>query len=188
MVILLKKAGGLEVRVFGKVALIANGEINIIDPISDLKYTSRLELEEQHPQLVEGPMSTAARFQVNADGFQGVMVRGHMLQKFETLTAASLTMHAELFYGLKRIERHFINSNSDPYYRDLVTQLERSYQMLNAGHPDDRRLVTAALQKGRSAVKHIFPNDKLLLVLVTNIEYGLMGSKQEAWTNDDKTI
>ncbi len=186
MAIVLKKSGGLEVRVFGKAALITGGEIKLIRPISDLKYTNNLELEERHPQLLEGPMVTAGRFQVNADGFQGVLVRGHMLQRFETLTAAGLNLHAELFYGLKRIERHFVNSQSDPYYRDLVSQLERSYQMLSANHSDGRRLATAALQKGKAAVKYIFPNDKLLLVLVTNIEYGLMGQRQEAWTSQDR--
>lgn len=188
MALVLKKGGHLDVRVFGRTAVIFNGELHLIRPISDLKYTANLELAADHPQLLEGPMVTAGRFQVTNEGYQGVLVRGHMLQRFETLTAAGLNLHAELFYGLKRIERHFINSSTDPYYRDLVAQLERSYQMLSTGHPDGRRLATAALQKGKAAVKYIFPNDKLLLVLVTNIEFGLMGPKQEAWTNNDKTL
>jgi hypothetical protein len=187
MALVLKKNGSLEVRVFGKTALIFGGELHLIRPISDLKYTSNLELADRHPQLLEGPMVTAARFQVTGEGYQGVLVRGHMLQRFETLTAAGLNLHAELFYGLKRIERHFINASTDPYYRDLVAQLERAVQAVNTGHPDGRRLATGALQKGKAALKYIFPNDKLLLVLVTNIEFGLMGPKQEAWTND-KTL
>jgi hypothetical protein len=186
LVINLKRMGALEVRVYGRTAQIHNGEIQLIRPISDLKYNARLELAEGHPQLLEGPMVTAARFQVTHEGYQGVMVRGHMLQRFETLVAGGLNLHAELFYGLKRIERYFINSATDPYYRELLTQLERAQQAVNVGHPDARRLATSALQKGKAALKHIFPNDKALLVLVTNIEFALMGPKSEdvKWTNE----
>jgi hypothetical protein len=186
LVVNLKRLGALEVRVFGRTAQIHNGEVQLIRPITDLKYNARLELSEGHPQLIEGPMVTAARFQVNQDGYQGVMVRGHMLQRFETLVAGGLNLHAELFYGLKRIERYFVNSATDPYYRDLLAQLERANQAVASGHPDGRRLATAALQKGKAALKHIFPNDKALLVLVTNIEFALMGAKTEEarWTNE----
>lgn len=184
LVAVLKRSGGLEVRVYGRMAMISGGELQLIRPVTDLKYNGQLELAKRHPLLLEGPMATAARFQVTDEGYQGVLVRGHMLQRFETLSAAGLNLHAELFYGLKRIERHFINANTDPYYRDLVAQLERAYQALNAAHPDGRRLATAALQKGKAAIKHIFPNDKLLVVLVTNIEFAMMGPKAETWPGE----
>ncbi|MGE0762638.1 MAG: hypothetical protein AB7N80_05115 [Bdellovibrionales bacterium] len=176
----LKSNGALIVRVYGRAAQIVGGALQLIRPLTELQYTSQLELDKQVVQLLEGPMVTAARFNLNDDGCQGVMVRGHMLQRYETLSAGGLAQHAELFYGLKRIERFFINPTSDPYHRELVGGLERAYQLLQNGHPDGKRMANGALQRGKAALKHIFPNDKLLMVLVTNIEFALISPQPSA--------
>lgn len=182
----LKADGTLQVRVYGRAAQILQGELKTIRPITELRYNSRLELEKNVPQTLEGPMVTAARFQLREDAVHGTMVRGHMLQRYETLNAGSLTQYAELFYGLKRIEKHFINPTSDPYHRDMVSQLERAYQSLQNQHPDSKRLASAALQRGKAALKHIFPNDKLLMVLVTNIEFAMINPQSEPWDQQSK--
>src|SRR5690606_34827541 len=76
----LKANGALQVRVYGRCAQIVNGQLQLIRPITELHYTPQLELEKQVTQILEGPMVTAARFQIVGEGCQGVMVRGHMLQ------------------------------------------------------------------------------------------------------------
>ena len=182
----LKSNGALQVRVYGKTALILDGTLQLINPTTELNYNSQLELDKNVVQILEGPMVTAARFHLNDDGTSGVIVRGHMLQRYETISAGGLPQHAELFYSLKRIERYFIQATSDPYHRELVTALERVYQMLQNGHPDARRMATGALQKGKAALKHIFPNDKLLMVLVTNTEFALMSQQPEPWNSQSK--
>jgi len=185
MVLILDRSGGLRIRIFKKVCLIREGRLELLAPLTDLTYTSNLELYPNTPQILEGPMLIAARFQITDDGCFGLMVRGHMLQKYETLTGGELMQHPELFYSLKRIERHFVNPTSDPFYRDLVTQLEKVYQMLTAQMPEGKRLAPSLLQKGKTALKNIFPNDKLLMVLVTNIEFALMALEKDTWTKTE---
>lgn len=179
LVAILKRNSSLHVRVYNRLARILGGELHALRPVSDLKYSADLELLQFEPFLLECPMVTAGKFQVTTDGIQGTLVRGHSLQRFETLTMGPIQNHAEVFYGLKRLERHFINPQSDPYYRDMATQLERVYQLLSQGSPDGRRMATSVLQRARAAQKNIFPNDKLLQTLISNVEFALMGSAVE---------
>jgi hypothetical protein len=178
----LKKAGRLEVRVYGRGCWILNGNLELLEPMSELNYSSGLELLPHFPQLLECPLATTARFQVVESGTQGVMVRGHLLQKYETLNGGAVHSKSELLYVLKRIERHFIDPLTDPYYRELVNQLDRAAQQAKNPQPEAQKLASATLQKGKNALKQIFPNDKQLTVLVTNLEYSLLKSDQSAWT------
>lgn len=183
----LKSSSGLEIRVYGRSALIVGGQLRLIEPMTDLKYNAQLELELNVQQLLEGPMVTASRFHVNHEGCQGTMVRGHMLQRYETLASSGLAQYSELFYGLKRIERHFINPTTDPYHSEMVQLLEKTLHMIQSRHPDAKKAAVSTLQRAKAALKHIFPNDKQLTVLVTNIEYGLMPSQPEPWNTPLKT-
>lgn len=187
----LRKRGGLEIRVFNRLAKIQDGKLTLWGPVTDLKYTMDLELVADQIQVIECPMTTSACFKITEQGCQGVLVRSHLLQKFENLTLGHLNQHSELFYGLKRIEKHYINPHSDPYYKDLVAQLERVEHLLKQNHPEGRRLAPSLLQKSKAALKNIFPNDKLLTILVTNVEFSLISAvqasqNQESWINHSK--
>ncbi len=182
MAILLKKSGNFEIRIYGRAALIKQGELDLPRPLTQLFYTMDVELEPFKWQVLEGPVVTLARFRLNDDGCQGTMIRGHMLQRYETMASGALSQHPELFYALKRVERHFINPPSDPFYRDLVMQLEKAKQLLRLSHPDGRRVANGALHRAKSALQNIFPNDKVLSGLVTNVEFALMSQTTEPWT------
>lgn len=182
MAILLKKNGHFEVRIYSRAAFVNQGELDLTKPLTQLYYTIDVELEPFKWQTLEGPVVTLARFRLNDDGCQGTMIRGHMLQRYETMASGALSQHPELFYSLKRVERHFINPPSDPFYRDLVMQLEKAKQLMRLSHPDGRRVANGALHRAKSALQNIFPNDKVLSGLVTNVEFALMSQTTEPWT------
>lgn len=189
LTILLKSNGELQVRVYNRWALLRGGKLSLIQPVTNLLYNSRLELAPHFAHWIEGPMSTAARFQIDDQGLSsGVLVRGHTLQRFETLASAPLRQHGELFYGLKRIEKHFINPQSDPYYLELIQHLERTHYALEQRHSDGLKLAQKHLPKAKAALKNIFPNDKRLVVLVTNIEYFLVTDDQRAQWNETNLV
>ena len=124
-------------------------------------------------QVLEGSLMTTHCFHVDYEGVHGLITRGYTFQKFETYIRAKLSETQDLFASLKKVERHFIDAQSDPYYQDMVSRLERANRML--GNPSLDALAEAerALNRGRLGLKNIFPNDRLLTLLVTHLEYGI---------------
>ncbi len=178
----LNPSGCLKVRVHPHFALISNGRLELLPALSQLEYNSQMELLPQAKHWLDTSMLTTAQFYLREGGVEGLLIRGYTFQKFETLRQSSISQHPELFYSLKRLERHYINPKSDPFYQELVALLERAYQLVSSGHPDGPNLAQEALRRGKLALKNIFPSDKLLLLLVTNIEYWMLTSdKGQPW-------
>ena len=179
MALRLSGSGMLDVEVFGSWSLVDGSKLIPLEPLSRLSYSSHLELmPHMHHYVESGPM-TSTRFQLVENGIQGHTIRGYSFQKYETLQGGSLSQHSELFFALKKIERIFVQAETDPFYQELVGMLEKSYNMLSAKHPDAAKMAEAAVAKGQQALKTVFPHDKLLLLLVTNIEF-LLGQKARA--------
>ena len=178
LALVLFSTGNMRIQVFSNVAMVQGAKLRPLMPLTHLEYDSKMDLQTHFDHLLEGPMLTLNKFQITDEGLRGWILRGYTLQKYETLNGGNLTQNPELFYTLKRIEKYYINPQSDPFYLELVGILEKAYQLLSQGHPDAPRMGEAALQRGKQALKNIFPNDKLLLLLVSNIEYYLF-SKNE---------
>ncbi|MCB0412451.1 MAG: hypothetical protein KDD22_07990, partial [Bdellovibrionales bacterium] len=170
----LKVSGELEVRVFKNRARILKGRLIPLPPVTFLEYGPQLDLTPLRRMVLAGPMMSSYLFEVTDTGLRGLTTRGHTFQKLDTLNAPQLSSCPDLFFALKRIEKYYIRPESDPFYQELVSLLEKSYQLISAGEPNCEKLAETALMKGRLALKNIFPNDKLLLLLVTNIEYWLI--------------
>ena len=69
--------------------------------------------------------------------------------------------------------RHFIDAQSDPDYQEIVTKLERANRLLSNPTLDNVMVAEKALNRGRMYLKNAFPNDRLLGLLVTHLDYGL---------------
>lgn len=171
MAIWLTHSGLVRVRVYGTTVVIKNGILTPLAPFTSLDYNSQLELQPKAYQLLETSMMTIARFRTSEDGCHGQMIRGYSFQKCDTIQSPSVARNPELFYTLKKIERHYVKKESDPFYQELVSMLEKAHQLLNSRQIEGPKMGEAVLQRARMALKNIFPNDKLLLILVTNVEY-----------------
>lgn len=189
--IILYSNGSLRARVYSPNAIIIDGELELLSPLTDLSYTAGLELQPGVVQTLEGALLVTSRFVFTDHGCQGVMLRGHALQKYETLSGVGIEQVPELYHALKKLENHYIKAESDPFYQELIGQLEKAYQVVSGAPREmNKKSIETVLQKGKAALKNIFPNDKLLLLLVTNIEYLLINHERrspprerEPWTN-----
>ncbi len=173
LVLILSPTGTLEAKVYPNMALVSGPKLKLVAPVTHLYYTSALELMPHVRQLLEGSLMTQHCFEITTEGVQGLITRGATFQKFETFIRAKLSETQDLFMSLKKVEKHFINPQSDPFYQELVGRLERANRMVNNPRAENLEEADRALNRGRSALRTIFPNDRLLTLLVTHLEYGL---------------
>lgn len=173
LVLVLSPAGSLEAKVYSNMALVWGPRLRLVAPVTQLYYASDLELMPHVRQVLEGSLLTTHCFHVDTEGVHGLVTRGYTFQKFETFIRAKMSETQDLFASLKKLERHFINPQSDPYYQELITRLERANRLLS--HPSHDGLAEAerALNRGRMCLKNVFPNDRLLTLLVTHLDYGI---------------
>lgn len=163
----------LRVTVYPKVLAIREGELLPLCQDFTLFYTADLQIHPMaHHQIEVGP-HTAARFRYGPDGIQGTIIRGYTFQKYSAMDGGGLHRHPILFYPLKRLEQFFVNRKSDPMYIELTGLLEKALELLNGGHPEAFKFAGAAFERGRLALEHIFPDDKLVRLLINNLEKSL---------------
>jgi hypothetical protein len=173
LTLILFPSGKLEVHVYPNLAVVWGARLGLVSPVSRLHYTPELELMPHVKQVLEGNQMITHCFHVDREGVHGLMTRGASFQKFETYIRAKLSDTQDLFSSLKRLERHFIKPQSDPYYQEMVARLERATRLLDSRRPGDLEAAESALNKGRLCLKSTFPNDRLLTLLVTHLEHGI---------------
>jgi hypothetical protein len=78
-----------------------------------------------------------------------------------------------LFLQLKKVEKHFINPQTDPFYQEIVGRLEKAKRLMMNPTPENIVEADKALNRGRFALRVIFPNDRLLTLLITHLEHGI---------------
>jgi hypothetical protein len=170
------------VKVFASRAMVIGKNLFPLAPMSHLHYGSNMELMPHVRQTLQGSLATTISFHQDENGVHGMITRGHTFQKFETFMRARPNDNHDLFSSLKKLERNYINPQSDPYYQELVHNLERANRALQS--PQARTLnmqmAEKALQKGRLALRTAFPNDRLLQLLVTHLEYGIRQNQLES--------
>lgn len=173
LALLLSPGGSLEAKVYPSQALVWGPRLRLVAPVTQLFYSADLELMPGVRQILDGTLMTTHCFHTDLEGVHGLITRGHTFQKFETFIRAKLSETQDLFSSLKKIERHFIDPQSDPYYQEMVSRLERANRLLARPSPDNLAEAERALNRGRQGLKTIFPNDRLLTLLVTHLDYGI---------------
>ncbi len=173
LVLILSPSGSLEAKVYSNMALVWGSRLRLTAPVTQLYYSSDLELMPHVRQVLEGSLLTTHCFHVDVEGVHGLITRGYTFQKFETFIRARLADTQDLFASLKKVERHFINPQSDPYYQEMVTRLERANRLLGVQNHEGLLEAERTLNKGRLILKNVFPNDRLLTLLVTHLDYGI---------------
>ncbi len=160
----------LRVTVFPKVLAIREGELTPLNLDFTLYYSNELGLHQTIVQQIEIGPHTAARFKMTPEGIKGAIVRGYTFQRYAEMDGGSLHRYPVLFYPLKRLEQFFVNRKSDPMYIELTGLLEKALDLMSQDHPEAVKFAEAALERGRLALEHIFPDDKLVRLLIINLE------------------
>ncbi len=171
----------LSVQTFDRMLCLRDGRL---EPLTDdmvIHYTPELALDALRTSQVETAPYTVARFRNessglspgNQAGIRGVAVRGFTFQKSAAFEGGELHRHPLLFYPLKRIEQFFVNRATDPMYIELTGLLEKASDLLSQKHPESVRFAEAAMERGRLAFDQVFVDDRLLRLLLENLERAL---------------
>ncbi len=182
---------GQKIRVFctkdqNYIVLVQNvsGELNVIRtspqmlvhkaefrPLSTdirLQYTENLDLKPDVAQYLRVEKNTYSRFQIHGKNLKGMLIRGYVFKNHLEIKG-TLNEYPDIYYPLKRMEQFYIDRQSDPDYKELVSILEKAIEILRMGHPEARSFGETALDRGQSALENIFINDNVLQVLVDQL-------------------
>jgi len=164
----------IKITTYPRVLLLQEGELAPLHSEFSLYYTPELQLSPMMIQQIEVGAHASARFHTGVEGLRGSFVRGYTFQKFGSIDGGGLNRYPLLFYPLKRLEQFFVDRKSDPMYLELTSTLEKALDLLGQGvTPDTFRFAHAALERGRLALEHIFPDDKFARLLINNLEKSL---------------
>lgn len=170
----------LSVHIFDRWLALIDGQLA---PLSDdmvVHYTPELAIDSTRNSQIEIARHTVARFknEPGGSGLRGVAVRGFTYQKMGAFEGGELHRHPTLFYPLKRIEQFFVNRATDPMYIELTSLLEKASDLLSQKHPESLRFAEAAMERGRLAFQQVFVEDRLLRLLLENLERALLLEKR----------
>ncbi|MES2855721.1 MAG: hypothetical protein V4692_07655 [Bdellovibrionota bacterium] len=171
--IVLKQDHSLSVTTFDSNLMLKDGELTPLNSDLTMFYTPELQLHPQMIQHIEAGSHSFARFHVGVEGIRGSFVRGYSFQKFASLDGGGLTRYPLLFYPLKRLEQFYVDRSTDQTYNELTAGLEKALHLLSQDEDQGARVAQAALERGRLAQEHIYPDDKLLRLLITNLDKSL---------------
>ncbi len=164
----------LKITTYPRALILQDGELSPLHSEYSLFYTQDLLLSPMMIQQLETGAHASARFHMGVEGLRGSFVRGYTFQKFGSIDGGGLNRYPLLFYPLKRLEQFFVDRKTDPMYLELTTTLEKALDLLGQGvTPDTFRFAHAALERGRLALEHIFPDDKFARLLINNLEKSL---------------
>jgi len=184
--VILKNDGRLSVRQFSRKFFIRNGALTPLREDLALHYDPHFDLQPGVPQKIEiGPYMTARFLSENGAPF-GTIARGYFFQKFQALNGAELDRSPRLFYTLKRLEQHFLKRESDPFYQELVDSIEHSIRLMKIGDDGAIERSPDLLSQAQNALEHVFIGDKLLSLLVRDLQYTMAGRKPVARKKDEK--
>jgi hypothetical protein len=171
--------GNVRVRSFDKKMTIRNGVLGPLRKDLALNYTPNLELSEVVPHKLELGPYTCAQFEVIAGEVVGSAVRGYLFQKFQDFRGGSLRDHLKLFYSIKRYEQFYVNRGTDGFYLELTQSIERASNLLKLGSMEVSDEIPQILTQAETALEQVFVGDKLLSLLVRDL--------QNLWQNKKKS-
>lgn len=171
--IILREDKSLEVRTFDRKFTIRNGVLEPLRKDLALYYNSQLELSSQHMQKIEVAPYITAQFSVLDGKVTGTLLRGYVYQKLLEMKNAPLQEQPRLLFPIKRLEQFFVDRRTDPYYQDLVSELERTCALIQQGDVEAQKWAHIAMTKAETALDNVFLGDKLLGLLIRDLRHAM---------------
>lgn len=161
----------LTVRIFDKKFTIRDGHLEPLRKDLALHYTPNLELSPDHTQKIEVAPYIVSEFRVKNDKVYGCLLRGYVYQKLLEFKGESLKEQTRVLYPIKRIEQFFVDRRTDPYYQDMISQLERTLALIQQGDREALNWSSMILTQAETALENVFTGDKLLSLLVRDLRH-----------------
>jgi len=161
----------LTLRIFDKKFTIRDGHLEPLRKDLALHYTANLELSPDHTHKIEVAPYIVSEFRIKGDKVYGVLLRGYVYQKLLEFKGESLKEQTRLLYPIKRIEQFFIDRRTDPYYQEMISQLERTLALIQQGDREALNWSSMVLTQAETALENVFTGDKLLTLLVRDLRH-----------------
>jgi len=168
------------IREFLGVALIENGVMRTLSPVSSLVYDSNLQLQLNHHQEFDLGENQRCWFVISPQQLHGKILRGYTHQLMFDLDGQTLQRFPQLFYSLKRLEQHFIDRQSDPLYLELIRVIEHAAQLAELRSAEGLEFARDTLKRARLAQEKIYGYDRVLGLLIDNLEKTLALNQKSA--------
>ncbi len=166
----------LSVKIFGDTFILSDAELIPASQDFQISYNQDLLLKENFYQHIPIGAHTSARFRMTERGVVGRILRGYTFQKYEDLNGGALSQYAQVFYPFKKFEQLYINLKTDPFYNEMLRVLEQSTDALQKADLNINRSsrviaqTETNLHRAKQALEAIFPEDKMLALLISNLE------------------
>ena len=181
--------GAMRIRQLFPLLYLSRGEVKPIPGVI-LDYNPQFELAGNSLQSVRLDLFSIASFHkctLNQNKFKVSAWQGYNFRRTEPVEFENMQKAPKIFNALKRLERHFRDMNSDPYYRSLGQNLKQSADLLQTDAVKYLEKALVCYEQGRLAVEEIFPDDKTLTSLVKELGHQLViawqSSQKEARTD-----
>lgn len=167
-----ESAGKIIIEIKPRLGFINGTQVNLVRPSTQLTYTLDLELYPREVQVIRVSPLKFARFTTDNDEFLVSILQGASFSKTDTHTGR-LEDYPELFWALKKLEKHFINPVTDSSYLVTLEECEEALVALKKFHPNRELIAGQALKKAEMYLESVFPNDKALNSLISQLKYQL---------------
>ena len=174
----LKLDGALNVLTHSSIFYLRRGELTPLPPLSSLHYTPDFELEKLKTHTIFFPRTEFCCFQITPFGIERETFSTKDFSLKEQTISPKIKNYEKLFFNLKKIENYYIKPKSDPFYKELIQSLQSAYQLLLSNHPSAVSQAKQAMDQGRGALKDFYSNDRLLFLLMSNIEFRLKAKSE----------
>ena len=171
LALILKFDGSLNVLSFGPLSIINQGRIEPLTPLSELHYSSQYELKSTHQQIIEDMKLNFMSFKVKDKKATGHHYHSFCFQQSNKFKNSNIYEVDVLFSLLKQIESLFIQSKSDPHYKQLIKLLHDHYRQLLVDPVNHTLETQEVLSQAKKALKNLYPHDRLLFLLTANIDF-----------------
>ena len=160
----------LELHLYDNRFTIRDGQLVPLRETFVVLFDTQINPLEDIPFFIELGPFIRGRFRVLNGLYDFSATRGYLFQKFQKIHQKPLDQIPRLFYPLKRIEHFFIKKDSNPFYVGLVQDLERAINHLRLKEPLANGDILDLLERARHAREYVFEDDKLLPLLIQELE------------------
>ena len=172
----LRSDGSLRVYKHNDLCRLQDGRLKPFPPLSQLYYNAQFELEPLKPQMVHESHNHFYIFSTEEMEIKKFSKNFSLLAKKRV---QCLQDHPQLFLSLKKLESFYIKAQTDPFYQELIQSLKTGYQLLIENHPKAFETAEECMDQAQTALRNMYPQDRLILLLTANIEYRLKGRKHQ---------
>ena len=188
LAVILKLDGRLKVFSFGPLMLVRQGGLEPLTALSELHYSPDYELNPAFPQSIEDNKLNFIHFQIKEGQAWGVNCQDLCFQPSFHFKKQNIKEIVPLFTLLKKTESCFIQSKSDPHYKNLINGLYNHYRQILISPPKKSLKTESLLSEAKDALKNFYPEDRLLFLLTANIDFHLRKKANKESTIDNPPI